>query len=429
MDFIILAAGNGSRMHSATPKIFQEIAGKPCIAYIIEECRKFSEAARIIVVTKKEFANHEIFKDITIAIQNHPLGTADAVKSALPFLKSQSIIVMYADMPLIQIQDLSVLIKDMHKIALIAARIPQNMINMPYGRIIDGSRIVEYKDATDEQRKIDIINTGIYKFDHNFLQENIINIHNNNSSNEYYLTDILDLADANDKAIYIVDNYWAFHGVNTMQDLIRAEAFMQNKLRKQAIANGVKMLDPNSVYLSHNTVIAHDVVIEQNVVLKGNVEIQSGVFIKAFSYIENSIIMENAKVGPFARIRDGALLSSSSEIGNFVEVKNSIIGEMNKIKHLSYIGDATLGACVNVGAGTITCNYDGFKKHKTEIGNNVMVGANCSLVAPIKIGDGTVIAAGSTITENTGENTLAIARSRQENKNDGAIKFRRRSKC
>lgn len=424
VDFIILAAGNGSRMHSSTPKIFQEIAGKPCISYVIDVCKSFPNYGKIIVVTKRELANNELFQNVITAIQEKTLGTADAIKAALPFVQSKKVIVMCADMPLINCQNLLVLNSFSEKIALIAMEIPDKMLDMPYGRL-DGKKIIEYKDANDEQRKINIANTGIYSFQTEFLLKNIDNIENNNKNNEYYLTDILNFADPEDIHIHTSKDYWDFHGINTMKDISEAELHIQKKLREQALNNGVKMLDPNSVYFSINTNIEKDVIIEQNVVFKGTVEIKSGAIIKAFSYIEDSKIMSNAKVGPFARIRGGTLLSPYSEIGNFVEVKGSTIGERSKSKHLAYIGDANIGENVNIGAGAITCNYDGFHKHQTVIESDVMVGANCSLVAPINIKKGTIIAAGSTVTTDTEENTLAIARSRQENKKDGAIKIRK----
>ncbi len=423
IDFIILAAGNGTRMHSFTPKIFQKIAGKPCIAYIIDVCKNFPNCGKIIVVTKRELVNNKLFEKVVTVIQEKALGTADAVKRALPFLQGEKVIVMCGDIPLIDYQNLLILNSFSEKIAIMAMEIPEKMFNMPYGRL-DGKKIIEYKDANEEQKKINIANTGIYGFQSDFLFKNINNITINNKNNEYYLTDILSFACPKDIRIHISKDYWAFHGINTMKDLFKAELYMQNKLREQAINRGVKMLDPNSVYLSIDTNIEKDVIIEQNVVFKGAVEIKSGAIIKSFSYIEDSKIMSNVIVGPFARIRGESLISPFSEIGNFVEVKGSIIGERSKSKHLAYIGDANIAENVNIGAGTITCNYDGFNKHKTVIESDVMVGANCSLVAPINIKKGTIIAAGSTVNINTEENTLAIARSRQENKKDGAIKIR-----
>lgn len=424
VDVVILAGGNGSRMQSSAPKIFQEIAGRPCVSYIIDECKKISNLGKIIVVTKKEFSDSKYFAKITLAIQEKPLGTADAAKCALPFVQSESVIVLNADTPLITLKTLLNLQIFPQKISLIAMKIPREIIDMPYGRI-DGKKIIEYKDATDRQKKIDIVNTGVYKFQTKLLTENIKNVTCDNKGREYYLTDMLNFASPEDIKIHISDNYWEFHGINTMKDLADTERHMQQRLREKALKSGVKMLDPNSVYFSAETNIENDVVVEENVIFKGNVEIKSGSIIKAFSYIEDSTIMSNVQIGPFARIRGGSLISSSSEIGNFVEVKRTVIGKESKAKHLSYIGDANVGEKVNIGAGVITCNYDGFKKHKTNIGDGTMIGANCSLVAPVNIGNGTIVAAGSTITEDTQENTLAIARSRQENKINGALKTRK----
>jgi bifunctional UDP-N-acetylglucosamine pyrophosphorylase/glucosamine-1-phosphate N-acetyltransferase len=291
-------------------------------------------------------------------------------------------------------------------------KLPKDLTHMQYGRVIDG-KIVEYRDASPEEKRVNLVNSGVYKFNTKFLRNNIEELRNNNSSGEYYLTDVLRNSEAE---VFISDDYWAFHGINVPEDLVMAEEIMQDRIRKKMVRNGVRLLDPNTVYFSTKTHIEKDVIVEQNVVFNGKVEVKSGAIIKSFSYIEDCSIEEHAKVGPFARIRGNSNINESSEIGNFVEVKGSIIGRQSKAKHLAYIGDSELGEYVNVGAGAITCNYDGFRKHRTVIGNNVMVGANCSLVAPVNIGAGTIIGAGSTITEDTEEKTLAIARARQQNK-------------
>jgi bifunctional UDP-N-acetylglucosamine pyrophosphorylase/glucosamine-1-phosphate N-acetyltransferase len=421
MDFIILAGGSSTRINSSVPKIFHEIAGKPCISHVIDCCREMSNGQNIIVVTKQEFASHELVRDLQIAIQKVPLGTGDAGKCAIPFLRSENVIVVCADTPLLQPLHFKQLLLSKRDTTLIAMRLPKDLIHMPYGRVIDG-RIVEYKESSSEEKKVDLANSGVYKFNTEFLRSNINRLSNNNSSSEYYLTDILQ----NSKPeVFVSDDYWAFHGINVPEDLCEAERIMQDRLRWKIIQNGVRLLAPNTVYFSMTTSIERDVIVEPHVIFKGKVTVKSGAVIKSFSYIEDCTIEKDTKIGPFARIRGNSDIGPSAEVGNFVEVKGAVVGRKSKAKHLAYIGDAELGESVNIGAGTITCNYDGVRKHRTEIGDNVMVGANCSLVAPINIGDGTIIGAGSTITEDTPKNTLAIARARQQNKEIKQSKFKR----
>lgn len=428
IDFVILAGGSGSRMHSSTtPKIFQKIAGMPCIKYPINACRKIDSSANIIVVTKHEFAHDPILNDVTVVVQENPLGTGDALKCALPFITNDYVVVMCADMPLIQATDLTTLVNNNDaSSSLIAMKIPETLMNMAYGRVIVKDhkfvKIIEYKDANNSEKNCSLANSGVYKFKTDALKININNVTMNNKGGEYYLTDVFNCN--NDVDVIVSDDYSAFHGINTMSDLSLAENIMQNRLRKMFMDNGVKLLDPSTVYFSADTEIEQDVVIEENVVIKECVRIQSKSVIKSFSYLEKCVIGEGVKIGPFARIRGDAVMNERSEIGNFVEVKGSTIGKGTKIKHLSYIGDAALGEKVNIGAGVITCNYDGFNKHKTQIENGAMIGANCSLVAPIHIGAMSIVAAGSTIVSNVPNNCLGIARSRQENKKDYAIKIR-----
>lgn len=428
INFVILSAGLGSRMKSSTPKFFQKIADKPIIRYVIDSCKSISDH-RIIAVTNDALKDHEFFSDIKTAVQKSPLGTADAVKSAIPFLNDDSeyTIIMYSDMPLIETRHIESLISDESDVSFIAMKIPDDLSNMPYGRVITDDlgnfqKIVEFKDATDSEKNCKFANSGIYKIKTDLLKNFITQVKKNEKSEEFYLTDIISILKDNGFKISVINSeeYWPFHGINTMQDLANAEEIVQNNLRDKFMQNGVKLLDPKSVYFSTDTFIDNDVVIEQNVVLKSSVKVHKGSTIKAFSYLEDCEIMENSSVGPFARIRGNAKLSQNSDIGNFVEIKGSTIGIGSKVKHLSYIGDATVGIKSNIGAGTITCNYDGVKKHKTHLGDNVFVGSNCSLIAPVSIGSGSIIAAGSVITKNVPENSLAISRTIQETKFDKA---------
>ena len=424
LDFIILSAGNGTRMNSSVQKPFHEIAGKSMICHVIDLCKSIVKNSNITVVIKNEYK--ELFSDykVNIAVQNIQNGTATAVSLALDYLKFENSIILCADMPLVTKKDVEDLLlsHDENDISFVAIKLPLEKRKMPYGRVITDNegnflKIVEYNDATDEEKSSIFANSGIYIVKNSLLNELLPKIKNENSKKEFYFTDILNLAVQNNRKIKVVisENYDSFHGVNTMIDLSNAEEIFQNRRRSFFLERGVKLYDPKSVYFSTDTNLENDVVVEQNVVFKGKVTVKSGSVIKSFSYIEDCVVKNNVKIGPFARIRGNSVFENYSEIGNFVEVKGSIIGVKSKSKHLAYIGDSSLGESVNIGAGTITCNYDGFKKHKTDIKDNVKVGANCSLVAPVVIESNTVIGAGSVITKNVPRDNLAIARSKQQN--------------
>lgn len=426
IDFVILAAGKGSRMKSTNPKIFQTIAEKPIIQYIIDTCKQFSP--NIIVVTRESLLDHKLFDGTITVSQSNPKGTGDAVLQAIPFLKSDNTIILCGDMPLIEPAHLANLVNHSGN-TLMAMTIPNELIDMPYGRVILNNenleKIVEYKNATNEERLIPLANTGIYKLETSILKKYINEIKQNPLTQEFYLTDLFEILKANEIKTSVIQSkeYWPFHGINTMNDLAKAEEIMQNRLRKKFMNNGVKLLDPKTTYFSFDTEIDSNVVIEQNVIIKKAVKIHSNARINAFSHISECEIMENVEIGPFARIRGNAKFMESSAIGNFVEVKGSIIGQNSKAKHLSYIGDTVIGSDSNIGAGTITCNYDGVKKHKTTIGNKSFIGSNSTLIAPITIEDNTIIGAGSVINRNVSKNSLAIARCKQSEITNGAEKI------
>ncbi len=426
IDFVILAAGKGTRMKSETPKIFQTIAEKPIIRYIIDTCKHFS--SNIIVVTQESLLNHELFADVTTVAQSSPKGTGDAVLQAIPFLKADNTIILCGDMPLIETKHLELLINS-SKNSLISMTIPDELIGMPYGKVIlnEGKfeKIIEYKNATTQEKLIPLTNTGVYKIETSILKKYINEIKQNSLTQEFYLTDLFEILKRNKIDISVVQSkeYWPFHGINTMEDLAKAENIMQNRLRKKFMDNGVKLLDPQTIYFAFDTEIDSNVVIEQNVIIKQGVRIHSNTRINAFSHISECEIMKDVEIGPFARIRGNAKLMESSSIGNFVEVKGSLIGKNSKAKHLSYIGDTTVGSDSNIGAGTITCNYDGIRKYKTIIGNKAFVGSNSTLIAPLTIGDNTIIAAGSVINKDVSKNSLAIARCKQSEISNGADKI------
>ncbi|MDR1034676.1 MAG: bifunctional UDP-N-acetylglucosamine diphosphorylase/glucosamine-1-phosphate N-acetyltransferase GlmU [Holosporales bacterium] len=419
VNFIILAGGLGTRTRIDCPKIFLPIAGKPIIRYIIDLCSVFSK--RIIAVVPPQLNGHHLFDGSLQVVQETPKGTGDAVKAAIPFIDSEYVIIMHADTPLIEPRHIEPLLCTHDDAAFITCKVPKDMLDMPYGRVFCNGqefvKIIEYKDANDNERSNQYVNTGIYKMNVNILKNNINDTVPNKLSGEYYLTDFLTNLSTNGKKISVMksDEYWPFHGINTLTDLSLAETIVQDKLRNKFMKNGVQILDPKSVYFSFDSKVANNVMIEQNVVIKNGVTIHSGAIIKSFCYLENCAIMERAMVGPFARIRDEAVVMDEAAVGNFVEIKQSTVGRETKIKHLSYVGNTYVGYKSNIGAGTITCNYDGVRKHRSVIGDNVMIGANCSIISPIKIGDNTLIAAGSVITKDIPENTFAISRVNQQN--------------
>ncbi|MDR0942495.1 MAG: bifunctional UDP-N-acetylglucosamine diphosphorylase/glucosamine-1-phosphate N-acetyltransferase GlmU [Holosporales bacterium] len=420
IDCVILAGGLGSRMNSSTLKFFQTIADKPLIEYVADACKEIA-ANSIITVVSKRFKDYGFPLDTKTVVQNRPSGTANAVLQAMPLLNSEYTIVMYGDAFLAERSCLKELAEAPGDAVFIATELPNNLSCMPYGRVItDGDKfqkIVEFKDATDTEKQCNLVNSGIYKFKTSILKKFIDNVQKNNAAKEYYLTDILEILKTNGFEVSALKSqeYRLFHGINTMQDLAVAEEIMQTKLREKFMKSGVKLLAPESVYFSFDTEIENDVVIEQNVVIKGKVKIKSGAKIKAFSYIENCEIMENTSIGPFARLRNDTKLLENSCVGNFVEVKGSVVGSNSKIKHLSYIGDATIGNNSNVGAGTVICNYDGVRKHKTHIGDEAFIGSNSTLISPITINKGAIIAAGSVIDKDVPPDSLAISRSEQKN--------------
>ncbi|MDR3224651.1 MAG: bifunctional UDP-N-acetylglucosamine diphosphorylase/glucosamine-1-phosphate N-acetyltransferase GlmU [Holosporales bacterium] len=423
-DYVILAAGIGSRMHSSVPKFFQNVADKPVIRYIVDAFSALNPNGGV-TVTSDILKDHGLFSGTKTVVQASPKGTGDAVSCAIPFLDSDYTIVICADTPLIRKEQIERLLINSSDIAFIVTKLPETLDYMPYGRVIleDGKfkKIVEFKEATEEEKRIDLINTGIYKFKTSVLKQHISDVKKNEVTGEYHLPDILQICQ--DINVILDEDYWSYHGINTMEDLAVVEQEMQGNLRRQFMAQGVKMLDPKTVYLSHDTQIDRDTIIEQNVVLKGIVRIHSGVTIKAFSYLEDCEIMSNTEVGPFARIRGNTVIGRNAQIGNFVEIKGSTINDESKAKHLTYIGDTTLGTGVNIGAGTVICNYDGVKKHKTTIGDKAFVGSNATLIAPVEIGAESFIAAGSVIVKHVPREALAISRSDQKNIDNGAKKI------
>jgi bifunctional UDP-N-acetylglucosamine pyrophosphorylase / glucosamine-1-phosphate N-acetyltransferase len=425
---IILAAGLGTRMKSSVPKTLHRLAGRSMLRHLIASCETVFE--RIVVVlgpdmdsVQKEAAPH------TCVIQEERLGTAHAALQAADYFGNGLAAVLYADNPLIRPATLRRLLGSNAplRLSLLAFR-PTDPGR--YGRVIIGTdglvaRIVEYADASPTERMVNLCNAGVLCGSAAEMLRWLRGVRNDNARREYYLTDVVSLARADSRTVLAVEAPAdELAGVNSRNELARAEAVLQGWMREAAMAAGVTMIDPPSVFLSADTHLSPDVTIEPNVFFGPGVTVASNVTIRAFSHIEGADIGPGSIIGPFARLRPGARLDDNVHIGNFVEIKASHLASGVKASHLTYIGDASVGTGTNIGAGTITCNYDGYNKHRTTIGANVFVGSDTAFVAPVSVGDGAVIAAGSVITDDVAPDALVLARGRQVQKPGRAIEIR-----
>jgi len=437
---IILAAGHGTRMKSALPKVMHEIGGRAMIAHVMDAAAALSPDRMAVVIGDHApevgaFAQ-SIQKDAAVAVQSPPQGTGHAVLQALPSLEgfSGAAIILYADTPLVTPATLRALARQIEKGAAVAVLGFRPDDPGAYGRLkLDDkgalSAIVEAKDANEEELEITLCNSGVMAIDAAFLQKRLKDIGNKNAKKEYYLTDIVALARKDRKSCAVIEaSAEEVLGVNSRVELAEAEAVFQDRMRKAAMENGATLADPSTVYFSWDTKTGKDVVIGQNVVFGPGVTISDGAEIKPFSHLEGASVAARASAGPFARLRPGADLKSGAKVGNFVEIKKAIIGDGAKVSHLTYIGDAEVGAEANIGAGTITCNYDGYNKHKTKIGKGAFIGSNSSLVAPVTIGDGAYVGSGSVITKDVAPGDLAVARGRQTAIKGWAARFHENNK-
>ena len=443
LEICILAAGKGTRMKTATPKILQPLAGTPMLAHVVSTARTLNPTKIHLVVSP----DHEALKsaiedngDLNWVVQSEQLGTGHAVQQAAPDMDPDaSILILLADVPLLRQETLQPLLESPADVAVLTVDLVDPT---GYGRIQRNDenqvlRIVEEKDADAETRAISEINTGIFKIGEGQLPGLLGRLSNDNQQQEYYLTDIVELAGSDGLHIATVKTLSAAEvsGVNDLVQLASAERAFQRRQAEELMKAGVRILDPNRVDIRGSVTFGQDVVIDVNVVIEGpcafgnGVVIESGVVIqssrvgdssriKAQSNLEGAQLGEHCQVGPFARLRPGTVLADGVAIGNFVEVKQTTMGSGSKASHLSYLGDATIGERVNVGAGTITCNYDGVNKWQTVLENEVFVGSNTALVAPVTVGAGATIGAGSTITGSIAPAALGVARGRQRNIDD-----------
>jgi bifunctional UDP-N-acetylglucosamine pyrophosphorylase/glucosamine-1-phosphate N-acetyltransferase len=426
---VILAAGLGTRMKSALPKALHPIAGRPMLRHLLASCEAVFD--RIVVVVGPDMAAVErLVAPHRCVVQHERLGTAHAALQAAALFGDGEVAVLYADNPLIRPQTLrSLLQRRTEGDAALALLVMRPADPGRYGRVIgrDGEveRIVEWADASPDERALGLCNAGVLCAAAADMRGWLAAVRADNAKGEHYLTDLVALARADGGRVVAVEAPEAeLRGINSRAELADAEATVQSWLRLAAMEAGVTMTDPASVFLCADTQLAADVTIGPNVVFGPGVTLDTGVEIRAFSHLEGCTVGANCIIGPFARLRPGTELAEQVHVGNFVELKAATLGAGAKANHLSYIGDASVGERTNIGAGTITCNYDGYDKHRTTIGANVFVGSDAALVAPVTIGDGAMVGAGSVITQDVPPDALAIARGQQVTKPGRAAAFR-----
>ena len=428
---IVLAAGQGTRMNSDLPKVLHQIGRAPLVAHALAAARAL-EPERVVVVAGHgaeavRKAVSTFAPEAEVVLQAEQLGTGHATLQAMPALAGFEgrVLVQFGDTPFIRPETLERMAQSDAAVTVLGfeAADPGR-----YGRlVVRGSaleRIVEFKDATDEERAITLCNSGVIACDAGLLADLLAGLSNDNAAGEYYLTDVVGAARARGLSAEVVTCDEAETlGINTRAELARAEALFQARARAEATENGVSMVDPDTVWFALDTFLGRDVSLGPNVVFGPGVTVESGASIEAFCHLEGCHISRGATVGPFARLRPGAELAEDVHIGNFVEVKNSILAEGVKVGHLTYLGDAEVGEATNIGAGTVTCNYDGVFKHRTTIGANAFIGSDTMLVAPVTVGDGALTGSGSVITEDVPAGAVALARAKQLNKPGLATKL------
>lgn len=447
---IILAAGKGTRMKSALYKVMHPVCGKPMVEHVVDQVEKTGATEIVAIVGHgAEMVQNHLGDRVSYAVQEEQLGTGHAVLQAESLLKGKegTTIVICGDTPLLTSETLSALMEEHERTgakATILTAIAQDPTG--YGRVIrdaDGSVLknVEQKDASPEEQQVKEINTGTYCFDNVALFSALHEVGNDNAQGEYYLPDVLEILKKRGEVVsaYPMKDFDEGMGVNDRVALSKAEKYMRNRINEEHMRNGVTLIDPEATYIESTVQIGADTVIEPGVMLKGKTVIGSNCFIGAHSVVRDSVLEDGVRLvaanieeshmkrgsnaGPFAHLRPNSVLGERVHVGNFVEVKNSTLGADTKVGHLTYIGDADLGEDINVGCGTVFVNYDGKNKHRATIGSHVFIGCNANIVAPVTVGDDVFIAAGSTITEDVPAGALAIARSRQVNKEDYASKL------
>jgi bifunctional UDP-N-acetylglucosamine pyrophosphorylase/glucosamine-1-phosphate N-acetyltransferase len=432
---VILAAGQGTRMKSARHKVLHPIAGRPMLLHLLAAVEELSPERKVIVVgagrdqVEAAVAGH----DVAIAVQSEQLGTGHAVMQAKAALEgfAGDVLILYGDVPLVQAGTMRMMLDRLSRgdepRAVVLGFRPDDAA--AYGRILaDGQgviqKMVEYKDASTQERAVTLCNSGLMAVHAAELFVLLDSIGNNNAAGEYYLPDIVMLPGSS--SAVVETEAWEVAGVNSRAELAGVEVAWQERRRADAMRDGTTLVAPETVWFSYDTVLGRDVTVEPNVVFGPGVSVEEGTVIHAFSHVEGAHIASGVSVGPYARLRPGAVLEEGARVGNFVEVKSATIGAGAKVSHLSYIGDASVGAHANIGAGTITCNYDGFFKYRTQIGAGAFIGSNSALVAPVSVGDGAIVGAGSVLTKDVAADALALVRPPQDEKPGWAKRFRDR---
>ena len=425
-------------MKSRLPKVMHTLGGLPLVGHVLDAIKTlpFSDKACVISPNMQEVKDFVI--PISCYVQKDAKGTAHAVLAAASFFEEVSqgsLLVLFGDTPLMTSKTIKQLL-DHHKTSQAALTILGMEAAAPnqYGRLVldkegDCTHIIVAKDATEAELRIPLCNSGLMVIDLAVVSSLLKEVTNQNASGEYYLTDCVKIASQKGLKISV---FKALEeevlGINTQEDLAYAERIFQRRARNEALTQGVHLQDPSSVYFSYDTVLGKEVFIEPHVYFGPSVKIEDGARIRSFSYLEGALVGKNSIVGPFARLRPGSELFENVRVGNFVEIKKSILSKGVKVNHLAYVGDTFVGADANIGAGTITCNYDGISKHATEIGEGAFIGSNTALVAPVRIGKGALIGAGSVITEDVAEGAIAVARSTQKQILEGAKRFQQRAR-
>lgn len=433
---VILAAGKGTRMKSDQHKVLHPIAGRPMLAHLLDSVDRLGPAKTVVVVG----SGREQVEPVVAAhggevvVQEPQLGTGDAVRKAEPILGAfdGDVLILYGDTPLVESATMLAMLDRLNAsdspVAVVVASRPADPLQ--YGRIIADEegrivKMVEFKDATDEEKAVDLCNSGLMAVRSADLWPLLSGVENDNASGEYYLPDIVMLAAAVGRRSAVIETgEGEVAGINSRSELAAVEAEWQRRRREKAMEDGISLVAPDTTWFSHDTAIGRDSIVEPNVVFGPGVTIGEGVTIRAFSHIEGASIAKGAVIGPYARLRPGAEIGEDARIGNFVEVKKSKVGKGAKANHLSYLGDSEIGAGANIGAGTITCNYDGFFKYGTRIGEGAFIGSNTALVAPVSIGAGAIVGAGSVVTKDVEADALALARGEQQARPGWAARFR-----
>ena len=431
---VILAAGKGTRMKSDLHKVLHPLAGRPMLGHLLASVDALGATAKVVVVgSGREQVERFVGGAAEIVVQEPQLGTGHAVQQAQGRLASFAgdVLILYGDVPLVPTETMRRMLERLNApdrpAAVVLGFRPADAL--AYGRIdAEGGvirKMVEFKDASDEERAITLCNSGLMAVKAADLWALLARVGNDNAAGEYYLPDIVMLALADGRRSAVIEaEAWEVAGINSRGELAEVEADWQRRRRAQAMAEGATLIAPETVWFSHDTRLGRDVTIEPNVWFGPGTVIGDDVVIHGFSHIEGATVAPHAEIGPYARLRPGAEIGEKAKVGNFVEIKKARLGRGAKANHLTYLGDASVGPGANIGAGTITCNYDGYLKYRTEIGEGAFIGSNSALVAPVAIGDGAIVAAGSVVTRDVPADALALARGRQEEKPGWAARFR-----